>query len=516
MYLVLAIFTAMVLSAMPYFAIAIVLSLCQAYLFWKNAAAGLRLVIDLLCIIGLTLVLNPVLPLYLTTLLALPTLLLLDSDLRSLAAEQPFIAFDNGKKLSNTLKSMLVALAVVTLISILTTAYFLIVVVAVLLIYLAWRGFSSWRMLSDPLSWQQNVEFRLIAGDSKRMSIELKNNTGKSLLVRIEDPYSWIRVDKQQFEMISSATLEVTVEPSLSGPSSLPLKVSIRDMHGLLQAGHIIELAGITVIPRARYSAWLAQRYLEQGASAIGGSAASTVSSLLPIHGSSGVEYHSSHIYSPGDNVRNIDWKHTVRFREFVVKKYQDMSGNAAVILVNLTTGSADEADIVSSNLVNSILTLARNAINSVLVAYNEHEVVEITSIMPPSALLKRVLQIVENIISIEPSAKYLWPPDVKRLNRTRRKLANVDLEPARRLLAVLDLEKEAVRTSTSRHPLSLALAKIASVVAPPAMLVPITSFNHDAEALSFLLPKLEARGYRMSALPTDAATAARIGMNPS
>jgi len=505
--------TATVLSPLPYSAIAIVLILCHLYLFWKNPAAGLTLVLDLFCIIMLTLVLDPVLPQYLASLSVLPALMLLVHDLVANAGKQPLIAFAQGKRISNTLKSIIVALALVLLISLLTATYILSFSVAILSIYLAWRGFSAWRMLSDPVSWQQDVEFRLVAGDSKQTSIELKNKTGKPLLVRVEGAYSWIRVDVPQFELVNTTTIEVTAEPSLAGPWSLSLKLSIRDALGLLHVGHSIECAKITVIPRARYSTWLAQKYLEYGAAAIGGVVATFASSSLPIQGGSGVEYHSSHHYYPGDRVKNIDWKHTTRFRELVVKKYQDIYGNAAVILVNLTTGSADEADIISSNLINSVLTLAINSINAVLVAYNEHEVVELTSVVPPSTLLKRVLQFVESMTSVEPSIRYLWPPDVKKLNRTRRKLANVDLEPARRLLAILDVESEAVKTSTSRHPLSLALAKVTSVVVPPAMLVPITSFNHDTEVLSFLLPRLEGKGYRVSPLTPHALTAARIGM---
>ncbi|MFC1978771.1 DUF58 domain-containing protein [Chloroflexota bacterium] len=515
-YLILALLTAAVLSPLPYSAVAVVLLLCQLYLLWKSPAAGLSLVINLFCIIMLPLVLDPVLPLYLASLSVLPALLLLDHDLGTIALKQPFIVFAKRKRVSNTLKSMIIALALVLLISLLTAAYILSFSIAVLAVYLVWRGFNTWRMLSNPVSWQQNVEFRLVAGDSKQMSIEFKNNTGKPLLVQAEGAFGWIKVDPPQFELVGTITLEVTVEPLLAGPSSLPLKLSISDRLGLLQVGRVTECARLTVIPRVRYSTWLAQKYLEQGATAVGGAAASYVSSSLPVYGGGGIEYHSSHAYSPGDQVKNIDWKHTVRFREIVVKKYQDMYGNAAVILVNLITGSADEADVISSNLVNSVLTLAINSINAVLVAYNEHEVVEFTSVVPPSALLKRVLRLVEGMTTVEPSVRYLWPPDVKRLNRTRRKLANVDLEPARRLLAILDVENEAVKTSTSRHPLSAVLAKITSVVASPAMLVPITAFNHDVEALSFLLPRLEGMGYRVSPFTGDALTAARIGMNLS
>ncbi|MFC1999052.1 DUF58 domain-containing protein [Chloroflexota bacterium] len=515
-YLMLAFVTAATLSPLPYSAIAVVLLLCQLYLVWRNMAVGLVLLIDLFCIIMLALVLDPVIPYSLAVLLVFPVLPLMDRDLRGIALRQPFTIFTERKQISNTLKSILIALVLVLLISLLTATYILSISVAVLLIYLGWRGFNAWRMLSDPLNWQQNVEFRLIAGDSKQMSIEFKNNTGKPLLIQAEGAYGWIKVDPPQFELADTATIEVTVALSLAGPSSLPLKLSIRDRLGLLQADRTIDCARLIVIPRARYSAWLAQKYLEHGAAAIGGAAASYVSASLPVHGNSGMEYHSSHVYSPGDKIKDIDWKHTIRLREIVVKKYQDMYGNAAVILVNLTTGSADEADVISSNLVNSVLTLALSSINAVLVAYNELEVVELTSVMPANALLKKVLGLVGGITFTRSSIRYLSPPDIRRLNRTRRELANVDMEPAKHLLDILDIEVEAVKMSTSRHPLSAALGRITSVVAPPAMMVPITLFNHDAEALNYILPRMEGRGYRVFPFGVQNPLVRRTRMPPA
>ena len=177
-YLMLAFITAAMLSPLPYSAIAVVLLLCQLYLVWRNMAVGLVLLIDLFCIIMLALVLDPVIPYSLAVLLVFPVLPLMDRDLRGIALRQPFTIFTERKQISNTLKSILIALVLVLLISLLTATYILSISVAVLLIYLGWRGFNAWRMLSDPLNWQQNVEFRLIAGDSKQMSIEFKNNTG--------------------------------------------------------------------------------------------------------------------------------------------------------------------------------------------------------------------------------------------------------------------------------------------------------------------------------------------------
>jgi hypothetical protein len=91
----------------------------------------------------------------------------------------------------------------------------------------------------------------------------------------------------------------------------------------------------------------------------------------------------------------------------------------------------------------------------------------------------------------------------MEELNRARRKLVNVDQEPAKRMLAILDIESDAVKMTSSRHPLSAVPGKIAHVVTPPAMLIPVTALNHDAEALGYTLSKMQKIGYTV--LPVTA-----------
>jgi hypothetical protein len=126
------------------------------------------------------------------------------------------------------------------------------------------------------------------------------------------------------------------------------------------------------------------------------------------------------------------------------------------------------------------------------------------------------VLGMIESISFKKASTRYLSPPNIAAIKRTRRKLANVDMEPAKRLLEILDMEIDAARTSTSHHPLSLVINKVTSRVPPPATIVPITALNHDAEALSYLLPNLQARGYRILAAGADNKMLNRIGIASS
>ena len=190
------------------------------------------------------------------------------------------------------------------------------------------------------------------------------------------------------------------------------------------------------------------------------------------------------------------------------------MYGNSVVILLNLIAGSIYEADRIACDLVNSLLTLARHSVRSALVAYDEHEVTEMTPLMPSHVLLSKALQTIKCISTVKPSVRYLWPPDIEKINIARRQLANVDQQAAQKLVAFLDMEREVCRTASSHHPLSAALSKLVYFAAPPAMLVPITSFNHDAEVLSYMLPRLKERGYKLTQLEATNAATGGIVMN--
>ncbi|MFC1951170.1 DUF58 domain-containing protein [Chloroflexota bacterium] len=396
-----------------------------------------------------------------------------------------------------------------------TSTYILSLSVAIVCLYLTWQGLYALRILSNPLAWQKTAEIQVVAGEIKQIPIKFANKTGRPLSLRIEATDKWVRIDNSEFDIDESGQFEVTFEPSLAGPQVPQLKVSVADSLGLLQAGYLVDCARLTVIPRARYSAYLARKYLEGGAGTSISNSALTSSSLSSRKGT-GIEYHSSHMYSPGDRITDIDWKHTARYRELVVKKYQNDYGNSAIILANATATSADEADIVSSSLINSVLALAMNSMHGALVVYDEHKVMQQTSMMPSTSLLKNVLDMIESISFIESSTRYLSLPDITALNRTRRNLANVDLEPAKKLLEILDIEINAIRMSTSHHPLSLAINKVTSYVPPPATIVPITALNHDSEALSYLLPNLKARGYRILATGTNNKASNKIGLTLS
>jgi len=56
------------------------------------------------------------------------------------------------------------------------------------------------------------------------------------------------------------------------------------------------------------------------------------------------VEYFDSRSYQPGDLLKNIDWKHTLKLNQLIVKEYIEVGGQVAIIAVNLSVTDAEVA----------------------------------------------------------------------------------------------------------------------------------------------------------------------------
>jgi hypothetical protein len=507
----LALVAAMALSPLPYSAIAIGLFLLQLYLIWGKPATSASLPLNLLCLIALPLTLDSVIPLHLAALFVLPAIPLLEHELKGNARNLSFVPFAQGRKVSLVLKVMLISLGLVLLFSLIVASYTLSLTVAFLLAYIASVSIHTLRRLSHPLRQEGSVELKVVAGENRDFAIDLRNESGMPLRLRLSSLYPWVKLEALEFEVGQMLSIEASVEPPLAGPASISLKVSVLDQRGLLQANWVMGLAKLTVIPRATYAAWLARRYLEKGAGALRGTTLSLPITPFSERAGRGVEYHSSHPYSPGDRLKDMDWKHTARLRELIVKKYLDMPAQVALVVVNLATEDAEEADRMAYSLTTSVLALAVNSIPVALAAYNQREVVEATPLTAPNVMLRKVLQLIEEMVWLEPVVRFLQPPDMRRLGRTQKGLEDAGSEPAQRLAAILGMEREAMQRASAQHPAALALRQATSFVAPQAMIIAISCYNHNAEALTVTLSRLEDRGYRV--LPGYVKAGAQRGL---
>ena len=82
----------------------------------------------------------------------------------------------------------------------------------------------------------------------------------------------------------------------------------------------------LVVIPRATYADDLARQYLSGAETA--GSPASSVGAIQSLYGlRQGIEFYGNRMYQPGDNLKNIDWKHSVKYNELVTKEFFEVQG---------------------------------------------------------------------------------------------------------------------------------------------------------------------------------------------
>ena len=242
-------------------------------------------------------------------------------------------------------------------------------------------------------------------------------------------------------------------------------------------------------------------RYLEQtGVGVTLTSAMPPKAVLIPRRG---VEYFDSRTYQPGDQLRDIDWKHTLKLSQLIIKEYIEAGEQAAIIAVNLSVADADEADKLAFNLVTTALTLARETIPTALAAYNHERVVLTTAVTDPRETLKQTLLLVKNITPIELAHRFLQLPDLGKLRRNIIQLKQATSEPAQQLLSMLDFEYRAIEQGAKHHSATIALSQVAEHTPPPAIIILVSQLNHDAEALLITSEKLARRGFTTLRLDT-------------
>jgi len=344
--------------------------------------------------------------------------------------------------------------------------------------------------LDVPATWK-----RAIAGTAVDVPLYATSKASVRLHSLLSPVDPWVKVTPQGFTLSRAKTeLNLTITPPLAGPSHPQLQVSVIDPWGFIQVNQLLEPVELHVIPRAKYAEWLAMRYLEQTrAGATAGSMLPPKAKLMPKRG---VEYFDSRTYQPGDQLKDIDWKHTLKLSQLITKEYIEASDLAAIIAVNLSVTDAEAADNLAFNLITTALTLAHETIPTALAVYNHQRVVLTTGVTDPREILKRTLLLIKDITSIEFAHRFLQLPDISRLRRDITQLKQAKSEPAQRLLSMLNFEYQAMKKATKKHPATLALSLATEHAPARAIIVLISQMNHDAEALLITTETLSRREF--------------------
>ncbi|MGH2671062.1 MAG: DUF58 domain-containing protein, partial [bacterium] len=336
---------------------------------------------------------------------------------------------------------------------------------------------------------------RLLANDSAEVETPLKSAARTRIGVLLEEPESWTRIREKAFFLdTENVRARIRCTPPLAGPSTISARATAIDPWGLTATRQSVDLVHLRVIPRAAYAAWLAQRYLRQMQS--GGLA------MLALPESTragqvrrGLDYYGARAYEPGDVLRDIFWKHTLKLNQLIVKERRDEYGEAAVMAVNCVAANPEETDWLAYHILISTLALAREGIPVAFAAYTPEEVSGVTRALSPRAAVMHASRLIESIRIEREPIRVLQPAQLARLRRNVSRLRASGSEPAIRLGGILSFEYQAVLLRAQSHPATQALRQVFAGAAPPTAVLVISVSNDDTEALEYMIERLRRKG---------------------
>lgn len=486
-----AVFSSPILAFVP-----IVLFVWYLYLRRWAASPTVNLLTEYFVFLALAVLLSPQVGTLFATLIALPVMVLVDCTLRNSSKVAVFRDTAYRRRPTDTGIILLVTTFCVLGISLLSGDRSLLLASAIVAGYLGVLYATIFLRL--PLKPVEEIQIyqRMVVESDGHLTIELTNRTAIGGQLLVVSPYEWLKLGTNRLSMKEKKlVVQVSLSPPLAGPSIVKLIGYAVDRWGLLQVRFELEPIRLFVIPRARYAAWLAERYL---ATTKPGSLPlmADVAALRPIYGlRRGIEYYGSQQYQPGDSLKNIDWKHSYKYGEMVVKEFAEFHGQSAIIMVNLAVGNAEEADQLAYKILVTALSLAREGIPAALAAYDNENVKLTTATLAPRQLLLQCLQIAREMITTVSPVKYLNPPDVTRLRANIGRVESVGSKASEVLLQLLQLEYRNLDTNARLSPATKALSSAFSRVSREATVVVISHRNHDAGALAFLAYNLARSG---------------------
>jgi hypothetical protein len=495
-YVAVALVIATVLSPLTLSFIPVLLLAWCLYLWWRPITAVFDLMTEYFTFFAVALLFTAPAGNFFAFLIALPVLLLINHGLEQVA---PTIAYRRTRhaRYPTTIGITLISiLAAVLLVSLLLGSLSLLLAGIALLAYFGLIAVVIARRLPIRPVEAARIQQRMVAGTEELLHIKLTKRTTVGGRLFFESPDAWVRVSPKVLSLGEKAlVVGLSLSPMLSGPSLVRLEAYATDRWGLAQVKFTLEPVQLHVIPRAQYAVWLANKYLaETKAGAL--PLISNVSAVKSVYGlRKGVEYYGNQLYQPGDSLKNIDWKHSIKYNELITKEFTEFHGQSAVILINLAVSSAEEADKLAYKTVVTAISLAAENIPAALAAYNHEGTKLVTTVLQPQELVRRSLQVVREIVTVESQMKYLNPPDVTRLVANMSRLRSVESEASRVMLELLQLEYKNLASEAGRNPATKALSAVFGRVDKQANIVVISQRNHDAGAVSFNMFNFTRKG---------------------
>ncbi|MFA4835958.1 MAG: DUF58 domain-containing protein [Dehalococcoidia bacterium] len=331
------------------------------------------------------------------------------------------------------------------------------------------------------------VQQRMVAGAKDHLQVRLIRRTKMGGLLFLKSEDDWLKVSPPVLSLKEPQfAIDVTLSPPLSGPSIVKLQAHAIDRWGLIQTRFELEPINLFVIPRAKYAEWLAKKYLAESQPGVLPLVSSRETRKLILGSRRGVEYSGNRMYQPGDSLKSINWKHSVKYNEMIIKEFAEFQGQSAILLINLAIADAEQADKLAYEIIVTAISLAREDIPTALAAY-DHEGVRLTTLtLQPRQLLLQSLQVVRKMVVFANPVKYLDPPDVVRLRANISRIQSARSEASIVLTQLLQLEYGNLENNARLNPATKALSEALSKAGQRCNVLIISHRNHDAEALAF------------------------------
>jgi uncharacterized protein (DUF58 family) len=489
-------------SSLPEFGLALTLLILQIYTIIKPVKPSLNIALLTATIILTPLTLVPLTGNLLAVLFIIPAIYLLDRALLDNNVNQQSSYSKTQRTATAILKMLTTALFVVFVAALTFANPTLLLSTGTLISYLVIVFvYSISKIPLNPLK-ENKTWNRIIVGNitSNRIQVSSKTNLPLNIMITTKEP--WVKVTPSKLTLTGKhAEVNVTFTPPLAGPSKLQLQTTAVDRRGLIQFNQTLEPIDLHIIPRAKYAQWLAEKFLKQTAA---GTTTAALSSQYTFRAAKqGVEYFGNRLYVPGDLLKDIDWKHTAMVNELTVKEYAGAKGQPTIIVADLTTKNAADADKLSYNLAMTALTAAVEVLPSALAVFNQKEVIATTALANPRETLKEALKITQKISIVDFPIRVTQPTEIYKLNKATGEVHQTT-EPKQKLMKILELEYEATQRTIRTHPANKALTKATEKTSPPAMITVVSKIDYDVDAaLMVTLEKLKKKGYDTLTLKT-------------
>jgi uncharacterized protein (DUF58 family) len=455
-------------------------------------------------------------PSALVVLLALPGLPWLEFALRSTSEATPDEAWPlfwitDQRYVTPQAGGLVLGLVAVALVGALTGHLSLAGSSALVLLFVGGLAAISFTRIPPDSLTVQAPTVRVLARNTLETAVSLQPRMCLAAHILVELDDAWASVSPSTFVgKTKPVVVRVKVTPLLAGSKTLLARTRCVDPWGLIVTTQHVQLAHVVVIPRAIYAAHLARAYLAQTA---GGNDALAA---LPqtqegIRGAQrGLDYYGARRYEPGDPLRDVFWKHTLKLRQLVVKERRSPQGEAVILAVNVWGSDADDLDQAAYRTVVGALTLAREDVPMVFAAYTDEAVVSVTSVLSPRQAVLHALHLVGAMRQVARPTRILQPAQLARLRRRVERLLASNASPAMRLARVLQFEYRAHVTRAQQHPGYEAVLKAADHLLSPAALLVTSSGPDDPEAIELALERLRIRGVHALRVPPASGVAVR------